>query len=188
MDSRERNTTRDGARYNTRSTTRNAASNMARNTARDTARNATRNTAKNTRNTVRTRQHQEGLSPSEEEFLAERVIEGQAMGIAPSHDRVLKLANAILHMNGGTNPVDELWVSNFIRRTPFIAAMFGMPCETDPTLEQRRVFFKIWESVGASIGIQLKDAYINMCQDEMSIQIPSTQVQNEGPTANAQNE
>jgi len=53
-------------------------------------------------------QHQQRLTPLQEDFLVEWILEEDARGYPPPHARARKMANRILRMNGDTQPVGKL--------------------------------------------------------------------------------
>ncbi|CAI6335564.1 unnamed protein product [Periconia digitata] len=50
-------------------------------------------------------QHQQRLTPQQEEFLVEWILEEDARVCPPSHARTREMANRILRMNGDDQPV-----------------------------------------------------------------------------------
>ena len=53
-------------------------------------------------------QHQQRLTPEQEDFLVEWILEEDARGYPPPHARAREMANRILRMNGDTQPVGKL--------------------------------------------------------------------------------
>ncbi|KAK7182772.1 hypothetical protein PSPO01_11111 [Paraphaeosphaeria sporulosa] len=70
-------------------------------------------------------QHQQRLTPLQEDFLVEWILEEDARACPPSHARTREMATRILRMNGDTQPLGRLWVSHFIKRQPRIASIIG---------------------------------------------------------------
>ena len=50
------------------------------------------------------------LTPEQEDFLVEWILEEDGRGAPPSHARAKEMANRILRMNGDTHPVGKLWI------------------------------------------------------------------------------
>ena len=50
-------------------------------------------------------QHQQRLSPEQERFIGEWIIEEDARACPPSHPRVREMATRILEVNGDRNPL-----------------------------------------------------------------------------------
>ena len=70
-------------------------------------------------------QHQQRLTPAQEDFLVYWILDKDARVCPPSHARAREMANRILRMNGDTRPIGKLWVSHFIKRQPRIASVIG---------------------------------------------------------------
>ena len=108
-------------------------------------------------------QHQQRLSPQQEEFLVEWILEEEALGRPPSHARAREMATRILHMNGDQAPLGKRWVINFINRNPRIASIIGRKLEAPraeaATPAQVRAFLELFERTRLRLNIQLKDIY-----------------------------
>ena len=63
-------------------------------------------------------EQQQRLTPAQEEFLTEWILEQDLQGYAPSHTRVREMAARILRMNGDVEPLGKAWVLKYIRRNP----------------------------------------------------------------------
>jgi hypothetical protein len=74
-------------------------------------------------------QHQQRLTPLQEEFLVEWILEEDARGYAPSHARAREMAERVLRSNGDTKPLGKRWVSSFIHRNPRVASIIGRRIE-----------------------------------------------------------
>lgn len=108
-------------------------------------------------------QHQQRLSPTQEEFLVEWILEEDARACPPSHARAREMANRILRMNGDQQPVGKLWLSHFVRRNPRVSSVVGRKLEAPraeaATPEQVRAFLELFEQTRQRLGIQLEDIY-----------------------------
>ena len=74
-------------------------------------------------------QHQQRLTPRQEDFLVEWILEEDARACPPSHARVREMANRILRMNGDDRPIGKHWIYYFIKRQPRIALVVGRKLE-----------------------------------------------------------
>lgn len=108
-------------------------------------------------------QFQQRLTPEQEEFLVEWILEEEARGYAPSHPRVREMASRILQMNGDTTPVGKRWIQHFIQRNPRVASIIGRPLEaarsTAATQEQIRAFLELFERTRIRLGIRQEDIW-----------------------------
>jgi hypothetical protein len=74
-------------------------------------------------------EQQQRLTPTQEEFLTEWILEQDLQGCAPSHTRVREMAVRILRMNGDTGPLGKAWVQKYIQRNPRVKSVVGRPIE-----------------------------------------------------------
>jgi hypothetical protein len=74
-------------------------------------------------------QQQQRLTPEQEEFLVNWIIDEDTRAQPPSHARVREMALRILQMNGDQSPLGQIWVSNFLRRNPRVRSVVGRPIE-----------------------------------------------------------
>jgi len=51
------------------------------------------------------RKHQQRLSPEQEEFLVDWILDQDPQGLSPSHERTRDMAHRILKMNKDTEPL-----------------------------------------------------------------------------------
>jgi hypothetical protein len=114
-------------------------------------------------NSVASHQHQQRLSPEQEEFLVEWILEEDARACPPPHARAREMANRILRMNGDPNPVGKLWLSHFLRRNPRVASVVGKKIEAQraeaATPEQVRAFLELFERTRQRLNIPMEDVY-----------------------------
>ena len=108
-------------------------------------------------------QHQQRLTPLQEDFLVEWILEEDARGYPPPHARAREMANRILRMNGDTQPVGKLWVSHFIKRQPRVASVVGRKLEAQraeaATPEQMRAFLEKYDEIRRRLDIQTENTY-----------------------------
>jgi hypothetical protein len=74
-------------------------------------------------------QHQQRLTPAQEEFIADWVLEEDARGYAPTHARTREMAQRLLRANGDLRPLGKKWVTTFIHRNPRVSSVVGRRIE-----------------------------------------------------------
>ena len=108
-------------------------------------------------------QHQQRLTPSQEDFLVEWILDEDARVCPPSHARTREMATRILRMNGDTQPLGRLWVSHFIKRQPRIASIIGKKLDAQradaATPEQVRAFLELFERTRIRLNIRTEDTW-----------------------------
>ncbi|ODM22864.1 hypothetical protein SI65_00453 [Aspergillus cristatus] len=65
------------------------------------------------------------LTPEEEDFLAEWILEQDRQGYPHTHIRARKMAQRIRQMHGDTEPIGFHWVSQFKKRHPEVSSSLG---------------------------------------------------------------
>lgn len=65
------------------------------------------------------------LSPDQEKWLAQWIIEEHSLWRAPSHPVVRDMANCIARVNGDHVPVGKNWITGFKTRNPIITTLIG---------------------------------------------------------------
>ena len=107
--------------------------------------------------------NQQRLTPEQERFLADWILEEDARAQPPSHPRVREMAIRILHMNGDYEPLGQEWVSHFIARNPRVASTVGRTIESARTTaanyEKIRAFLELFERTRIELGIQYEDIW-----------------------------
>jgi hypothetical protein len=76
---------------------------------------------------VSSRQRQQRLSPSQEDFLAKWITKEEYNGFPPAPATVRDIAIRVLRINGDTAPLGRKWVSNFLSRNPQAASKVARP-------------------------------------------------------------
>jgi hypothetical protein len=108
-------------------------------------------------------QHQQRLTPEQERFLVEWILEEDSRAQPPSHPRVREMATRILHMNGDYQPLGQLWVSHFVARNPRVASIVGRKIEsartTGANYETIKAFLELFERTRIELGIQYEDIW-----------------------------
>lgn len=108
-------------------------------------------------------QHQQRLTPLQEDFLVEWILEEDARACPPSHARAREMANRILRMNGDNQPIGKHWLYHFIKRQPRIASVVGRKLEAQradaATPEQVRAFLELYEQTRRRLNIQTENTY-----------------------------
>jgi hypothetical protein len=107
--------------------------------------------------------NQQRLTPEQERFLVEWILEEDSRAQPPSHPRVREMATRILHMNGDYEPLGQLWVPHFITRNPRVASIVGRTIESARTTaasqDTIRAFLELFERTRIELGIQYEDMW-----------------------------
>jgi hypothetical protein len=74
-------------------------------------------------------EQQQRLTPAQEEFLTDWILEQDLQGYAPSHTRVREMAARVLCMDGDPEPLGKAWVQKYIQRNPRVKSVIGRPIE-----------------------------------------------------------
>lgn len=119
-------------------------------------------------------QHQR-LTPVQEQFLVDWMIEQDAQGYPPSHARAREMAARILELNGDKGALGKKWIQKFISRNPRVASIIGRSIEAirihSTTPEALQAFYT--RSQAAQITHQVQEQNIrNM--DEHGIRADDT--------------
>jgi hypothetical protein len=121
-------------------------------------------------NRATSHQHQQRLSPEQEEFLVQWILDEDARACPPSHARAREMAILILRMNGDQNPLGKKWLLQFIQRNPRVASIVGKKIDAQraetATPEQVREFLERFERTRLRFNIPMEAVY-NM--DETSV-------------------
>jgi len=108
-------------------------------------------------------EYQQRLTPQQEEFLVQWILEEDARAFPPSHARAREMANRILRMNGDNNPVGKRWISFFLKRNTRVASIVGRKIEgvraEGATQEQIRAFLELFERTRVRLGIRTEDMW-----------------------------
>ncbi|UPX14071.1 uncharacterized protein EKO05_0004563 [Ascochyta rabiei] len=106
---------------------------------------------------------QQRLTPEQEQFLVNWILEEDSRAQPPSHPRVREMATLILHMNGDYEPLGHKWVTHFITRNPRVASIVGRKIESARTTaanyETIRAFLELFERTRIELGIQYEDIW-----------------------------
>jgi 4-hydroxybenzoate polyprenyltransferase len=65
-------------------------------------------------------QYRQRLSPEQEEFLAQWILDEEKRGYAPSHPRIREMAAHVIRMNGDIQPLGKKWTDGFLHRNPHV--------------------------------------------------------------------
>ena len=107
--------------------------------------------------------NQQRLTPEQETFLVDWILEEDSRAQPPSHLRVREMASRILLMNGDTEPLGQLWVPHFIARNPRVASVVGRTIEsartTGANYETVRAFLELFERTRIELGIRYEDMW-----------------------------
>ncbi|KAI2474910.1 Transposase protein, partial [Pyrenophora tritici-repentis] len=72
---------------------------------------------------------QQRLTPEQDEFLVEWVLDEDLRAQPPTHLRIREMAIRIFYMNGDNAPLGQHWVANFLRRNPRVHSIVGRKIE-----------------------------------------------------------
>ena len=107
--------------------------------------------------------YQQRLTPEQEEFLVQWILEEDARAFPPSHARAREMANRILRMNGDHRPVGKHWMAAFLKRNTRVASVVGRKIEAaraeGATQEQIRAFLELFERTRVRLGIRTEDMW-----------------------------
>ncbi len=108
-------------------------------------------------------QHQQRLTPEQEGFLVQWILNEDARAQPPTHARVRETATQILHMNGDFNPLGIEWISQFLSRQPRVASIVGRSIEAPRAQAANpdviRAFLELFERTRIELGIQYEDMW-----------------------------
>lgn len=74
-------------------------------------------------------EQQQRLTPLQEQFLVDWILECDQHGYPPSHARTREMAFRILQLGGDNRPLGVIWVRNFVNRNPAVASAIGRKTE-----------------------------------------------------------
>jgi hypothetical protein len=75
-------------------------------------------------------EQQQRLTPAQEEFFTEWILEQDLQGYAPSYTRVREMAARILCMNGDIEPLSKAWILKYIQRNSRVKLVISRPIKT----------------------------------------------------------
>ena len=114
-------------------------------------------------NSALSHQHQQRLTPLQEDFLVQWILEEDARGYPPPHARTREMANRILRMNSEDQPVGKLWLAHFVKRQPRVASVIGRKIEAQrveaATPDQLRTFLERFEAARQRLNIHTDNIY-----------------------------
>lgn len=108
-------------------------------------------------------EHEQRLSPLQEEFLVDWILEQDEHGYPPSHARARAMATRILQMNGQSAPLGNRWIQKFTTRNPRIASVIGRKIEAariqGTTQEAIQEFYDRFSQVQSEYSILEQDVW-----------------------------
>lgn len=108
-------------------------------------------------------QHQQRLTPAQEEFLADWILEEDAHGAPPSHTRAREMAIQVLRMNGDTAPLGKAWIQHFIQRNPHISLIVGRKIKASraeaASPEQIQAFLKLFDETQEQLCVYTENIW-----------------------------
>ena len=115
------------------------------------------------RNSQTSHVYQQRLTPEQEDFLVQWILEEDARAFPPSHARAREMANRILRMNGDHRPLGKHWMAAFLKRNPRVASVVGRKIEAaraeGATPVQIRAFLELFERTRTRLGIRAEDIW-----------------------------
>lgn len=131
-----------------------------------------RNTGKTSRQLAH--QKEQRLTPKEEEFLVQWIIEQDNQGFPPTHTRTREMAERILQIHDDHQPLGRKWLTHFLQRHPEISSCIGKKIDakriqgTQPELVGE--FYNLYEQLRKKYGIVDEDIW-NMDEHGMGLGI-----------------
>ena len=120
--------------------------------------------------------NQQRLSPEQEEYVVEWILEEDSRAQPPSHPRAREMVTRILQMNGDSRPLGKLWLSNFIKRNPRIKSVVGRSIEsvrtTASSFDTIKGFLELFERTRTELGIHYEDIW-NMDETGLALGVCS---------------
>lgn len=108
-------------------------------------------------------QQQQRLTPEQEDFLVQWILDEDLRAQPPSHNRVREMATRILHMNGDDAPLGQLWVANFLQRNRRVHSIVGRSIAAERAKaanpELIRAFLTLFEETRIRLGIHTEDIW-----------------------------
>ncbi|KAI2479371.1 transposase tan1 [Pyrenophora tritici-repentis] len=106
---------------------------------------------------------QQRLTPEQDEFLVEWVLDEDLRAQPPTHLRIREMAIRIFYMNGDNAPLGQHWVANFLRRNPRVHSIVGRKIEAAraeaANPDSIREFLELYEATQRRLSVQLRDTY-----------------------------
>jgi hypothetical protein len=108
-------------------------------------------------------QHQQRLSPEQEEFLVDWIPDEDARAQPPPHARVREMATRLLQLGGDHDPLGQRWLQSFLARQPRVSSIVGRSIEAaraqavSPAMIQ--TFLELFERTRIRLNIQLSDIW-----------------------------
>jgi hypothetical protein len=108
-------------------------------------------------------EQQQRLTPPQEDFLVEWILEEDQRGYPPSHARTREMASRILRMNGDSTPLGKRWITKFLQRNPRVASIVGRRIEAsrvDSTSQEALLgFFTRFEEAQKQFNVLLENTW-----------------------------
>jgi hypothetical protein len=107
--------------------------------------------------------HQQRLTPEQEEFLVQWILDEDSRAQPPSHPRVREMATRILRMNGDTRPLGRRWIPQFLARNPRVASIVGRKIESARTTASNyntiNEWLELFERTRKMLGIPYENVW-----------------------------
>jgi hypothetical protein len=108
-------------------------------------------------------QQQQRLTPEQESFIVDWILEEDARSLPPSHARVREMATRILKLGGDHEPLGQRWISSFLTRQPRVASIVGRSIEASraeaATPDQILAFLELFHRTRIELNIRVEDIW-----------------------------
>lgn len=99
----------------------------------------------------------QNLTPSEEEFLVEWIIDEDSLGRVPTHRRVREMAARVLKIHGEERVLGKGWITAFLQRNPRVKSVVGRKIASNRanavTAESVNAFYSVVKQAQESFNI-----------------------------------
>jgi len=123
-------------------------------------------------------QQQQRLTPEQEAFLIDWILDEDSRAQPPSHARVREMATRILRMNGDTQPLGKRWIPHFLARQPRVSSVVGRTIESARTTAANYNTIKEWldhfDRITRELGIQCENMW-NMDETGVALGVCTNQ-------------
>ena len=108
-------------------------------------------------------QQQQRLTPEQEAFIVDWILEEDTRCLPPSHARVREMATRILRLGGDHEPLGQRWILSFLARQPRVASIVGRSIDT-PRAEaaspaQILAFLELFHRTRIELNIRVEDIW-----------------------------
>jgi hypothetical protein len=108
-------------------------------------------------------QQQQRLTPEQEAFVVDWILEEDARSLPLSHARVREMATRILILGGDHQPLGQRWISSFLTRQPRVSSIVGRSIDTlraeAATPAQILAFLELFHRTRIELNIRVEDIW-----------------------------